>query len=266
MYARWGCRRRSSLAVTDFDRRVAGRESAPGALRTGARAEIEHLRDLASEAPIIRAVNLLIARALDAGASDIHVEPFEARLKVRYRIDGVLRDVEAPPVRSSAAVASRVKVMANLDIAERRLPQDGRIEIRVEGREVERSLSQEDGHSQGSVGARLPVPSVGPARPLRSFLAGLRRLRGRRRAQGGYRELEVGDTCLRYRRQGDRGGDVVEAAREAGVVLQGLELGLGEGGCRRTPEGGSVNGSRRGRRAIVRCTCSSSARRGRSAG
>ena len=103
--------------------------------------DIEHLRDLASEAPIIRAVNLLIARALDAGASDIHVEPFEARLKVRYRIDGVLRDVEAPPVRSSAAVVSRVKVMANLDIAERRLPQDGRIKIRVEGREVDMRVS-----------------------------------------------------------------------------------------------------------------------------
>ena len=103
--------------------------------------DIEHLRDLASEAPIIRAVNLLIARALEAGASDIHVEPFEARLKIRYRIDGVLRDVEAPPVRSAAAVVSRVKVMANLDIAERRLPQDGRIKMRVEGREVDMRVS-----------------------------------------------------------------------------------------------------------------------------
>ena len=104
-------------------------------------ADIQHLRDLASEAPVIRAVNLLIGRALDAHASDIHIEPFEARLKARYRIDGVLRDVEAPPVRSTAAVISRIKVMANLNIAERRLPQDGRIKMRMEGREVDMRVS-----------------------------------------------------------------------------------------------------------------------------
>ena len=105
------------------------------------RIDIQHLRDLASEAPIIRIVNLLIARSIDAGASDIHVEPFEARLRVRYRIDGVLREVEAPPVRSTAAVTSRIKVMANLNIAERRLPQDGRIRARIEGREVDMRIS-----------------------------------------------------------------------------------------------------------------------------
>ena len=103
--------------------------------------DIQHLRDLASEAPIIRVVNLMIARALDTRASDIHVEPFDAHLKVRYRIDGVLREVEAPPVRSTAAVISRIKVMANLNIAERRLPQDGRIKLRIEGREVDLRIS-----------------------------------------------------------------------------------------------------------------------------
>ena len=103
--------------------------------------DIQHLKDLASEAPIIRVVNLLIARALKGQASDIHIEPFEHSLKVRYRIDGVLRDVEAPPVRSTAAVVSRIKVMANLNIAERRLPQDGRIMLQVEGREIDMRIS-----------------------------------------------------------------------------------------------------------------------------
>ncbi|MGI9335111.1 MAG: GspE/PulE family protein, partial [Gammaproteobacteria bacterium] len=78
---------------------------------------------------------------LESRASDIHIEPFENRLKIRYRVDGVLRDVDAPPVSSAAAVISRIKVMANLDIAERRVPQDGRIKIRVEGREIDMRIS-----------------------------------------------------------------------------------------------------------------------------
>ena len=103
--------------------------------------DIQHLRDLASEAPIIRLVNRTISRALESRASDIHIEPFENRLKIRYRVDGVLRDVDAPPVSSAAAVISRIKVMANLDIAERRVPQDGRIKLRVEGREIDMRIS-----------------------------------------------------------------------------------------------------------------------------
>lgn len=103
--------------------------------------EIEHLKDLASEAPVIRLVNLLIERAVDAQASDIHIEPFENRLKVRYRIDGLLQEVEAPPPRLSAAVISRLKIMARLDIAERRLPQDGRIQLHSQGREIDMRLS-----------------------------------------------------------------------------------------------------------------------------
>ena len=102
--------------------------------------DIEHLKDMASEAPVIRAVNQMITRALELRASDIHIEPFEGSLKLRYRIDGVLRDMDLPPV-SSAAVVSRIKVMANLNIAERRLPQDGRIKLRVEGREVDMRIS-----------------------------------------------------------------------------------------------------------------------------
>jgi general secretion pathway protein E len=78
---------------------------------------------------------------VEARASDIHVEPFENRLKVRYRIDGVLEEVEAPPASSTAAVISRIKIMAKLNIAERRLPQDGRIMLRVQGKELDLRVS-----------------------------------------------------------------------------------------------------------------------------
>ena len=103
--------------------------------------DVEHLKDLASEAPVVRLVNLLITHALESRASDIHIEPFENRLIVRYRIDGVLHEVESPPRRLSAAVISRVKIMANLDIAERRLPQDGRIKLRIQGKEIDLRVS-----------------------------------------------------------------------------------------------------------------------------
>jgi len=103
--------------------------------------DVEALRDLASEAPVIRLVNLILQRAVEARASDIHIEPFENRLKVRYRIDGVLAEVEAPPSSSTAAVISRVKIMAKLNIAERRLPQDGRIMHRVQGKTLDLRVS-----------------------------------------------------------------------------------------------------------------------------
>ena len=104
-------------------------------------ADVEHLKDLASEAPVIRMVNLIMQRAVEMRASDIHVEPFEQLLKVRFRIDGVLREVESPPVRSTAAVISRIKIMAKLNIAERRLPQDGRIKLQVQGKELDLRVS-----------------------------------------------------------------------------------------------------------------------------
>jgi general secretion pathway protein E len=103
--------------------------------------DVQHLKDLASEAPVIRLVGLIMRRALETRASDIHIEPFENRLIVRYRIDGVLHEAESPPRRLSAAVISRVKIMANLDIAERRLPQDGRIKLRLQGKEVDLRVS-----------------------------------------------------------------------------------------------------------------------------
>ncbi|MFQ5984830.1 MAG: type II secretion system ATPase GspE [Alphaproteobacteria bacterium] len=103
----------------------------------GTSEDIERLKDLASEAPVIRVVNLLISRAAEMGASDIHIEPFERKLRVRYRIDGVLREVEAPPNRLRAAVISRVKLMAKLNIAETRLPQDGRVRLVIRGKEID---------------------------------------------------------------------------------------------------------------------------------
>ncbi len=103
--------------------------------------DVEHLRDLASEAPMIRLVNMLLQRAVESRASDIHVEPFEDQLKVRYRIDGILHDAESPPASSTAAVISRIKIMSDLNIAERRLPQDGRIAIRIQGKELDMRVS-----------------------------------------------------------------------------------------------------------------------------
>lgn len=95
--------------------------------------DVEHLKELAGEAPIIKLVNQTIIRAAESNASDIHIEPFEGHLKIRLRIDGVLREIEAPPIESAAAVISRVKIMANLNIAERRLAQDGRFRHTVRG-------------------------------------------------------------------------------------------------------------------------------------
>jgi general secretion pathway protein E len=96
---------------------------------------------MASEAPVIRLVNLLITRAIEIRASDIHFEPFENQFRVRYRVDGVLQDIEAPPRRLQAAIISRVKIMAKLNIAERRLPQDGRIMVKVKGKEIDFRVS-----------------------------------------------------------------------------------------------------------------------------
>jgi general secretion pathway protein E len=103
--------------------------------------DVGHLKDLAAEAPIIKLVNILIARALESRASDIHIEPFDDELIVRYRIDGVLHNVETAPKKLQAAIVSRIKIMAKLNIAERRLPQDGRIRIKVGHREIDLRVS-----------------------------------------------------------------------------------------------------------------------------
>jgi general secretion pathway protein E len=103
--------------------------------------DLERLRDLASDAPVIRLVNQILARAVDTRASDIHIEPAADRLIVRNRVDGVMQDVDFPPVGLREAVVSRIKIMARLNIAERRLPQDGRMSASVRGTEVDFRVS-----------------------------------------------------------------------------------------------------------------------------
>jgi general secretion pathway protein E len=103
--------------------------------------DAERLKDLASEAPVIRLVNQIIGRAVETQASDIHFEPFADRLRLRYRYDGILHEAESPPPRLTAAIISRIKIMSRLDIAERRLPQDGRLQMAVRGQEVDFRVS-----------------------------------------------------------------------------------------------------------------------------
>ncbi|HXF83267.1 MAG TPA: type IV-A pilus assembly ATPase PilB, partial [bacterium] len=102
---------------------------------------VEKLRTLTEEAPVVRLVNLIISQAIADGASDIHIEPHRRSLQVRYRIDGVLHDVMAPPRAVHQAMVSRIKIMANLDIAERRVPQDGRIHVVIENKEYDLRVS-----------------------------------------------------------------------------------------------------------------------------
>jgi general secretion pathway protein E len=99
------------------------------------------LLEAGDDAPVIRLVNALLFQAVREGASDIHVEPYERTSAVRFRLDGMLHDVLAPPARFHPTIAARVKVMAGLDVAERRLPQDGRIRLRVAGRDVDVRVS-----------------------------------------------------------------------------------------------------------------------------
>jgi general secretion pathway protein E len=103
--------------------------------------EVEHLRDMASEAPVIRLVNQMFTRALEDRASDIHIEPFENQLKVRLRIDGILHEIDPPPRQLKSAIISRMKILAQLNIAERRLPQDGRIKTKISGRDIDLRIS-----------------------------------------------------------------------------------------------------------------------------
>ena len=132
---------------TDIDRALetfSADQSPPaeGGNDGGAKSDdVERLRDLASNAPVIRLVNHIIARAVDARASDVHIEPGLNRLTVRYRIDGMMSDADAPALHLRDAIVSRLKIMAHLDIAERRLPQDGRMSASVRGMEVDFRVS-----------------------------------------------------------------------------------------------------------------------------
>jgi type IV pilus assembly protein PilB len=102
---------------------------------------IDRLREMVDEAPVVKLVNVILDQAIREGASDIHIEPHRNGLHVRYRIDGVLHDVMSPPKNLKAALVSRIKIVANLDIAERRRPQDGRIHLKVDGRDIDLRVS-----------------------------------------------------------------------------------------------------------------------------
>lgn len=117
------------------------RDEGLGVMDAGGDEDVHHLRDMALEAPVVKLVNMIITRAIEDRASDIHLEAFENKVRVRYRVDGVLIDAESLPKRLQPAVISRIKIMSKLNIAERRLPQDGRIKLRVSGRETDLRVS-----------------------------------------------------------------------------------------------------------------------------
>ncbi len=103
--------------------------------------DVEQLRDMASEAPVIRLVNSVLTKAIEIGASDVHLEVFERNARLRYRVDGILRELTPPPRELYNAIISRIKIMSKLNIAEKRLPQDGRIRMKVAGKEVDLRVS-----------------------------------------------------------------------------------------------------------------------------
>jgi general secretion pathway protein E len=172
-----GLRVRAEIAaeteIADALERYYGEEeNEPAALSaedSESAAELEQLRDMASEAPVIRLVNAMIAQAVEKRSSDIHIEPFEKEVKVRFRIDGVLQEQEPPPRELKAAVISRIKLMARLNIAERRLPQDGRIKMKTLGREVDLRVSTLPTLYGESVVMRLLDRSAGDFYDLRNL-------------------------------------------------------------------------------------------------
>ncbi|MEP6835049.1 MAG: ATPase, T2SS/T4P/T4SS family [Gemmatimonas sp.] len=110
-------------------------------INSNAEMPLDDLMHLANEAPVVRLVNLLLIEALEARASDVHLEGYSDGLRVRYRVDGVLQPAPSPPPHLTPAIVSRIKIMAELDIAERRLPQDGRIRLRLQNRQVDVRVS-----------------------------------------------------------------------------------------------------------------------------
>jgi general secretion pathway protein E len=128
---------RSGDMEVALDRLYPEALAGPGEAGEADEADVERLKDLSSDAPVVRAVNALIGRAVESQASDIHIEPTEDSLKIRLRIDGALRDEDPLPAHLKAAFVSRIKVMAGLNIAERRLPQDGRLRLAVRGHEID---------------------------------------------------------------------------------------------------------------------------------
>jgi type IV pilus assembly protein PilB len=127
--------------ISEMDAAVGDVEVVEGEDEQWAKADIFELKESADEAPVVRLVNMILVDAIRRSASDIHLEPYEKVFRVRFRIDGVLHEIMTPPKRLEAALTSRVKIMSNLDIAERRLPQDGRIKLRYNQREIDFRVS-----------------------------------------------------------------------------------------------------------------------------
>lgn len=146
--------------------------------------EPEDLMESQDDAPVIRLINAMLTEAIRKGASDVHIEPFERRLSVRYRVDGVMNKLLEPPQQAAAQVISRIKVMAKLDIAEKRLPQDGRISLRVAGRPVDVRVSTlPSGHGERVVmrlldkqAGRLDLEQLGMAEQSREHLEAVLKL------------------------------------------------------------------------------------------
>ncbi len=124
-----------------LSRMLQGVQEAERAVEDEDSLDVADLQKMAKEELVIQMVNLIINQAIQDRASDIHVEPFEKELRVRYRVDGVLHEVNSPPKRYHAAIVSRIKILADLNIAERRLPQDGRMRIRSAGRQIDLRIS-----------------------------------------------------------------------------------------------------------------------------
>jgi type IV pilus assembly protein PilB len=128
-------------AMQDMSGTLENLEIVAGDEDPGAKVDSFELKEFAEEAPIIKLLNMVLVDAIQKGASDIHFEPYEKVFRIRFRMDGVLHEMLSPPKRLEAALLSRLKIMANLDIAERRLPQDGRIKLRFSTREIDFRVS-----------------------------------------------------------------------------------------------------------------------------
>jgi type IV pilus assembly protein PilB len=131
-------------SMTDMMSEITGDASAVEVVedeQSGAQVDVFELKESADEAPVVKLVNMVLVDAIRKGASDLHWEPYEKTFRVRFRIDGVLHEMLSPPKRLEPAIISRLKIMSNLDISERRLPQDGRIKLRYGAREIDFRVS-----------------------------------------------------------------------------------------------------------------------------
>ncbi len=158
----------SGASMDQMLKEAAGANVAEAEVVSGKRDEIDldKLAHESEDAPVIKIVNLILVQAMKEKASDIHIEPFEKSLKLRYRVDGALIEASSPPKALQLPIASRIKILAGLDIAERRLPQDGRFRIRVSGKEVDLRISvlptvlrRKDRHPSPRQSRRSPAAS-----------------------------------------------------------------------------------------------------------